>query len=55
MIMDLEWQLVVVPLRDATATSAWFCPGDALDFRKRRCLAIFSMFTTAAQYPTTSV
>lgn len=54
MIMDLECQLVVVPLRDATATSAWFCPGDALVFRKRQCLAIFSTFTTAAQYPTTS-
>jgi hypothetical protein len=32
MIMDLEWQLVLVPFRDATATSAWFCPGDALVF-----------------------
>jgi hypothetical protein len=32
MIMDVEWQLVVGPLGDATATSAWFCPGDALVF-----------------------
>lgn len=49
MIMDLEWLHVVVPLRDATATSAWFCPGDPLVFRKRQCPAIFSTFTTAAQ------
>lgn len=48
MIMDVEWQLVVGPLGDATATSARFCPGDALVFRKRQCLAIFSTFTTAA-------
>lgn len=55
MIMDPEWQLVVGPFRDATATSAWSCPGDAPVFRKRQCHAIFSTFTMAAQYPTTSV